>query len=108
MTNSKNSEVPGTEPEGKPVKLATEIPSKRPLWSRNINRVQCAVWSNEQGGRTRYSISIFREYLDRKNNEMKRVHSFDFSDLDDLRTLTKEAKEYVLSLQLPERVGDAD
>ncbi len=98
----KNMDVAGSE---KPAEAATDAATsshdangKRPIWSRNINRVNCAVWKHDQEEGTRYTVALYRSYLDRRNNEWKRVYYFDRQDLKDVRAVCNEAEAYIASL----------
>jgi hypothetical protein len=49
--------------------------SNRPVWTRQIGRVEASVWENLRNGEVVHSISIFRSFVDRKSGEKKRHHS---------------------------------
>jgi len=107
----KNTDVSGSDsPEGTAADAAQpaeqsaatqahEASGKKPIWSRTINRVSASIWAHERDGKTSYSTSINRTYLDRRNNQWKRVSSYDRPDLKDVRTLTTEAEAQILHLE---------
>src|SRR4051794_31020081 len=63
---------------------AHDPPSKRPVWSAKMNRVESAIWKREHDGQVTYSVAIFREYFDRKANAQKRHYYYDEQDLQDV------------------------
>jgi len=104
MANAKKDSSAETAEAAAPAEKAEapqthEASGKRPLWSRQLNRVQCSIWKHDQNGRTRYTTLIYRTYLDRRNNEWKRVYYFDKNDLKDVRSVTSEAEDQILRLE---------
>jgi hypothetical protein len=99
----------GTQPEGTASgeandpaeRVATQMPDssgKRPLWTRKINRVQAAIWSHVYKDKTFFSVSLYREYTDKRNNETKKTSSFDRSDLQDVAAMVSEARHELVRL----------
>ena len=94
----------GSTPEGQPESghsPALDAP-KRPVWSRKLGRVDCSVWRHQQPGGARYTISITRSYLSKRDGQWKRDSYFDVRDQGDVRILSREAEHIVLGL-----MGDA-
>lgn len=90
-TLTKNKEVAGTTPE----EITQTNDSSAPIWKRQLNRVQSAMWKHGQNGKTRYTVSISRSYKDGKG-KWQSVHYFDRQDLDDVIAIAKEAEEEIL------------
>lgn len=110
IMTQKSLDTPGTEPEGTTAKAEQthEASSKRPIWSMQLNRVQSAMWRNDQGGQSRYSIAVFREYFSKREKQMKRDYYFDRDDLDDVRNLVQMAQDKILNIEGQERNGEVD
>jgi hypothetical protein len=83
---------------------AQDAGGKRPIWSRQINRIDCSMWVQGLNGEQRYSIAITRSYLDKRAKSWKRVHYFDRQDLSDVRAVCAEAERHIFDLEgtLPE------
>lgn len=98
----KQTDVSGTRPEDHAPHGANgthDASGKKPVWFRQMNRVHSSIWKNDQNGEVRYTIAVFRSYLDRRNNETKRVFYFDQQDLKDVRAVCAEAEAQILSLK---------
>jgi hypothetical protein len=76
---------------------AQDAHDKRPVWSAKLNRVESAVWMREQSGKATFSVSVFREYFDRKANAMKRHFYYDEADLADVIAIAAQAQEFILA-----------
>jgi hypothetical protein len=105
--STKDKQVPAqAEAPAAPEQHETHEASKRPVWSRSINRVDCSIWEHEQDGKARYTVAISRSYRDR-SNQWKRSYYFDKQDLDDVITVAREASNEMLNLQnLAQVVGE--
>lgn len=103
MANStRKKEVSGTTPEGNGPTSAghsTQAASKRPIWSRTLNRVDCSIWKHDQDNGPRYTISISRSYFHQRSNQWKRDSYFDRRDLVDVIAVCNEAEAHIQSLQ---------
>lgn len=74
---------------------AKESSGNGPIWTTHSHRVKAAMWKHDQKGKARYTVAIFRSYLDEKADEWKNVHFFDTDDLDDVEKVRMEAKTYL-------------
>jgi hypothetical protein len=86
---------------------AQDAGGKRPLWSRQLNRVDCSLWKSGQNGAARYTVAITRSYLDKRSNAWKRVHYFDRQDLTDVRAVCDEAEKHIQGLESSAAAGEA-
>jgi len=77
----------------------TQDASKRPIWSRTINRVDCSIWSHDQAAGKRYTVAISRSYLEKRSNQWKHSYYFDKSDLQDVRAVCDAAENELLELE---------
>jgi hypothetical protein len=101
----KSMEASGLIPEGTAAMDAapaagaahqTQEASKRPIWTRQINRVESSMWKRtDQDGQASFSTAIFRSYFDKKTKATKRHHYYDEQDLDDLIAVATDAKEKI-------------
>src|SRR5947209_6176234 len=73
--------------------------SSGPTWKRQHGRVQAAVWSHDQNGKTRHTVAITRSYRDAKAGQWRNVHYFDRQDLKDVHAICDEAEQYLLELE---------
>lgn len=94
-SDTKSEDHASAPAESRPVH---DAPGK-PEWSRQINRVQGSVWRHEHNGKTFFSVSFSRSHFDEREKKWKRYHSFNWSELDDLVTLCREAQDHIRELR---------
>lgn len=81
----------GTKPEEHP---QAKLPGKGPSWSSEFGRVKVSVWPASES-HARPSIGIFREYIDWKAKDVKRVFYFDKDDLFHVKAAVDAALEHL-------------
>lgn len=87
----KEKEASGTTPE-----TNERTSSLAPIWKRQINRVQSAMWKHDQKGTARFTVSISRSFKN-EQGKWQTVHYFDSEDLDDVVAIAKEAGNEILN-----------
>lgn len=99
----KTKDVAGRQPAehtGEPSPASpTQDASKRPVWTRQINRVDCSIWRHrDQDGQSRYTVAISKSYFHKATQRMKRDYYFDRRDLSDVVMLCHDAEEQILRI----------
>jgi len=74
-------------------------PSKRPIWTCQINRISGSIWKHSQKDGARYTYSISRSYFSKAEGKLVRSNFYDEQDSPDVAKVLQEIDHFLADLR---------